>query len=215
MAVRVPSRGARVVRGLVVASLSVVVAAFSHVVGGGAAPGALGTILALAFAILACTALGSRALSPVRLSLSVALSQFVFHVLFSLGSTVPAGAAAHSSAGMLGMVMSGGQTVTLPDLAAPGAVPAEAMSDARMWLGHAVAAAITVALLLRGERSLLTLLRLGGSRLTRLAVIVDALPGAPGVVRHSVVRAVADLRGLRSLVTLFATRPHRGPPVVF
>lgn len=212
MAVTVRSRGLRVVRGLLVASLSVVVAAFSHVAGGGAVPGALGTILALAFAILACIALSSRALSPVRLSISVACSQFVFHLLFSLGANLPAGA--HASGGMFGMVMSGGAS-TLPDFGSVGSVvPAEAMSDARMWLGHAIAAVVTVAVLLHGERSLLLVARLGAARLALLAVVVDALPSSLGVARHGVAIAVADLRGLRPLDVLLASRPHRGPPAV-
>lgn len=215
MAVRVRSRGVRVVRGLLVAGLSVTVAAFSHVAAGGASPGVLGAVLATAFAALLCIGLGSRALSPVRLSISVALSQFVFHVLFSFGAALPHGAAGHSSVGMLGMVMSGGQTTTLTaGLTSGHAVPVEVMSDARMWLGHALAAAITVVLLLRGERAALTLGRLCRERLARLAVVVDALPAAVGVAPHDVLTALADHRGLRDLGVLLVSRPHRGPPVV-
>ncbi|BDZ48139.1 hypothetical protein GCM10025867_03800 [Frondihabitans sucicola] len=213
MAVPVRSRGVRVVRGLLVACLSVLVAAFSHVAGGGVAPGALGTTLALTFAILACIALSSRALSPVRLSISVALSQFVFHVLFSLGADLPAGAADHGSVGMLGMVMSGGHTQVLPDFGTPSGISAPAVSDARMWLGHACAALVTVALLLHGERAALTLVRLGGARLARLVVVVEALPASLGVARHGVITAVGDLRGLRPLEVLLVSRPHRGPPL--
>lgn len=213
MAVTVRSRGVRVLRGLLVASLSVAVAAFSHVAGGGVAPGVLGTTLALTFAVLVCIALGSKALSPVRLSISVVLSQVVFHLLFSLGSSLPKGASGHSSTGMLGMAMSGGHTALLPHFVAAGVVSTEVMSDARMWLGHGVAAAITIALVLRGESAFLGLIRLGGARLARVVRVVDGLPATSGVTRHGVDAALDDVSGIRPLGVLLVSRPHRGPPV--
>ena len=213
MAIEVRSRQARVARGGFVAILSVVVAAFSHVAGGGAAPGVLGTILALTFSTLVCIGVGTRPVAPGRTTLSVGLSQIVFHLLFSLGADLPAGVTSTGSGGMLGMVMSGGRTPHLPDLSASSALSAAATDDARMWLGHALAAVVTILVLLHGERALLTLVRLGAARLTRLAVVSEALPAALGVARHGVVTALGDLRGVRPLDVLLASRPHRGPPL--
>lgn len=210
MTVRVTSRGLRVVRGLVVATLSVTIAAFSHVAGGGMEPGVLGTVLALAFAILASIALSARAVSVVPLAISVGLSQVVFHLLFSLGADLPASAAG-THVGMLGMVMSGGATATLPDLGGSTVHAMEGMSDARMWAGHLAAAVLTTLLLLHGERALLTVVRLA---VARLAVVVRVLVAAPPVLAHSVAAAVGDRSGIRCpLDVLLASRPHRGPPL--
>jgi uncharacterized membrane protein (GlpM family) len=200
-------------RGTVVASLSVVVAAFSHVAGGGAAPGALGVILASTFSVLACIAVGSRPASPLRTTISVGLSQIVFHLVFSLGAHLPGDATSTGSGDMLGMVMSGGRTPHLPDLSTPGALSAAATDDVRMWLGHALAAVVTILVLLHGERALLTVVRLGAARLLRLAIVSEALPAALGVARHVVVTALGDLRGVPSLDLLLASRPYRGPPL--
>ncbi|MGA1813218.1 hypothetical protein VH571_12635 [Frondihabitans sp. 4ASC-45] len=211
MTVRVASRGLRVARGLIVATLSVAIAAFSHVAGGGMVPGLLGTVLALVFACLVCIALSARALAVVPLAVSVGVSQIVFHLLFSLGTSLPASAGDGHSVGMLGMVMSGGSTVRLPDVAGSASHGMEGMSDTRMWLGHAVAALLTIALLLHGERALVTIARLA---VARLALVSRILGFALFPDRHGLVRALADRRGIRRLGVLLAARPHRGPPAV-
>jgi hypothetical protein len=54
-------RWTRFVRGWLTAGFSVVVAAFSHVAGGGHEPGALGVVLALAFSVPLCIALSGAA----------------------------------------------------------------------------------------------------------------------------------------------------------
>ncbi|AMM19150.1 hypothetical protein AX769_02145 [Frondihabitans sp. PAMC 28766] len=204
------SRRARALRGLGVAVISVVTAALSHVIAGGAAPGGLGTGLALVFAILACTALAGRRLSTPRLIIAVALSQLVFHVLFSLGAAIPE---AHGhSVTMLGMVMSGGNTAHLPALTTPRGVSALEVAGARMWLGHAVAAVATIVLLLHGERALAVLLRVAAERLAVLVSVVAALPSALALPRGRRLLALGDRRGVPSLDVLLSTRPHRGPP---
>lgn len=211
MTVRVGSRGVRVARGLLVASLSVTIAAFSHVAGGGMGPGVLGTVLALAFASLVCIALSSRALAVLPLALSVALSQIVFHLLFSLGASLPSSAESGHSVGMLGMAMSGGARVSLPEVTAVSGHGMEGMSDTRMWVGHAVAALLTIALLLHGERAVVTIARLA---VARLALVSRILGFALFPDRHGLVRALADRRGIRRLGVLLAARPHRGPPAL-
>jgi hypothetical protein len=209
------SRGIRVARGLSVAVLSVVVAAFSHVAGGGMTPGALGTTLALTLAALVSVALAGRTLSTPRLVVSVLLSQVVFHVLFGLGATASVASRGTASVGMLGMVMSGGARTVLPAVAtAPGA-HTMAMDDSRMWLGHAAAALVTVLILRHGERSFWSLVRLASARLVRLTVVVLALPAALRPGRRLLRLALADRRGLRAPTdVLLASRPRRGPPRV-
>lgn len=209
------SRGVRVVRGLAVAVLSVVVAAFSHVAGGGMAPGVLGTTLALTFAVLVSVALAGRTLSTPRLVVSVVLSQVVFHVLFSLGATPSVAASGSEPVGMLGMVMSGGAHSVLPDVATVSGGHSMGMDDSRMWLGHAVAALVTVLILRHGERSFWSLVRLASARLVRLVVVVLALPSALRPGRRLLRLVLADRRGLRAPTdVLLASRPRRGPPRV-
>ncbi len=136
------SRGARVARGLGAAVSAVVIAALSHVAGGGAAPGLLGTALALAFAVLVCIALAGRRLTAGRTTVAVTLSQFVFHVLFSLGAALPT---AHGhDVSMLGMVMTGGHAATLPALGTAHVDSGLEAAGAIMWAGrgdHPLAAA--------------------------------------------------------------------------
>ncbi len=79
------SRPARAMRGTLASAVAIFVAALFHVAGGGAAPGVVPLALSLAFATLASIALTSRRLSLWRLTVSVVLSQFLFHALFSLG----------------------------------------------------------------------------------------------------------------------------------
>ncbi|GGF13162.1 hypothetical protein GCM10011399_03830 [Subtercola lobariae] len=103
------SRWARVLRGLTAAFVAVFVAGFSHVVGGGEAPGTVGVALALAFSAVVCVALAGKTLSLVRLAIAVAFSQLAFHLLFSVGAGAGVGA---SSGGAVGGV--GGGEAVLP-----------------------------------------------------------------------------------------------------
>lgn len=205
-------RAGRVLRGALIASSSVVIAAVSHLAGGGSDPGVLGTVLALTFAVLVCIALAGRQLSLLRLSIAVAVSQFVFHVLFSLGSELPPGAPGSTS--MFGMVMSGGaHTLTLPAGAGGSTLAAiDATGDVRMWAGHAVAAVLTIVLLRHGGAALVVVRRLATGRLVLPAVVTRVLPASLRAGRRAVALAIADRRGVRPTSVLLATRPHRGPP---
>ncbi|RKR76161.1 hypothetical protein [Frondihabitans australicus] len=206
------SRAARVARGLGIAVSSVVIAAFSHVAAGGAAPGVLGAVLALVFAALVSIALAGRRLSAPRAVVAVTLSQVVFHVLFSLGAAIPT---AHGhDVSMLGMVMSGGTTSTLPALSSPGATSALAAEGARMWAGHTVAAALTVVLLFQGERGFFAVLRVATERLAVLVRAAEAVRPRPAAVPRRAAVAAAESRILRPLEVFLSARPHRGPPRV-
>ena len=200
-------RWTRFVRGWLTAGFSVVVAAFSHVAGGGAEPGTLGVVLALAFSVPLCIALTGRRASLLRLAVSVAASQLAFHLLFSLGSAAGSGASSvggHHSP----LVVTVGASVVL---AAPDGHHM-AMAGGLMWAAHAAAALVTV-----------VGLRWGAHCLERLAVVAAhglarvrrALSGAaPPVSTGPRLRPVLALPGRRAPpLRAIGARPLRGPPL--
>jgi len=133
------TRWLRVARGFVLAAASLFVASMSHVTAGGHAPGPLALTLASAFSLVACTAIVGRMLTLPRLILGVALSQLLLHFLFSLDG------------GVSGALMSSGHHgVAVAQVSAPasGLLPPP---DLGMWVSHAVAALITVALIRWGH----------------------------------------------------------------
>lgn len=183
------SRWARVARGTTAAAVATFVAAFSHTLAGGLAPRLFGLAVTFVISVAVCTALAGRSLSAPRLALSVAISQALFHELFStLGTPV----------------------VPNHDMASMYAVDAAALhphAGPTMWLAHAVAALVTVVALRFGERAfwgLADTARLLWARLLPLVVRLLVVPRpAPLVERRFVPR---DLALLLSLMR------HRGPP---
>jgi hypothetical protein len=195
-------RRMRFLRGWLTAGLSVVVAAFSHAAGGGAGPGLLGVVLALAFALPVCVGLAGRRVSMPRVTLSVVLSQAAFHVLFTLGATPATGAAA-----------TGGHHTPLMVSAATAegsAAVGMAMGGAGMWLAHAVAAAVTVAGMAWGRRSIRTALRAA----TRRAVAAVHVLATVGAVEAEprLLPVVVPAPRLAPPLRFLAATPHRGPP---
>jgi hypothetical protein len=200
-------RWTRFVRGWLTAGFSVVVAAFSHVAGGGAEPGTLGVVLALAFSVPLCIALTGRRASLLRLAVSVAASQLAFHLLFSLGAAAGSGASSVGGHHSPLVVTAGASDV----LAAPGGHHM-AMAGGLMWAAHAAAALVTV-----------VGLRWGAHCLERLAVVAAhglarvrrALSGAvPPVSRGARLRPVLALPGRRAPpLRAIGARPLRGPPL--
>lgn len=136
------SRAPRVVRAALAASVATFAALLSHVVAGGAVPGPLGVAVPWLLSLAVCTVLTGRRLSLLRLSIAVPLSQTLFHVLFVVGagSAQPVTPHAHH---------------TLFELMPEATMLAPV--DPAMWLGHAVAAILTVALVHRGERTMAAL----------------------------------------------------------
>jgi hypothetical protein len=132
------TRWARVFRGLVASSVAVFVAAFAHVVGGGPLPSVAGVVLAFAFCALASIGLAGRRVSAIRLAATVILSQGVFHLLFLVsGGSATSSPAAGMNMGSAPMTVTGGPAM---------------VEDGWMWLAHGVAAAVTIAALVWGER---------------------------------------------------------------
>ena len=199
------SRWARVARGLLAAGVATLVAALFHMVGGGAAPSPLALTLSLTFSGLACVALAGKQLALWRLTVSVGLSQFLFHTLFSLspsGSFAGADPSGHVHLGShLVMVSSGGATT----------MSSMAPESAAMWVSHAVAALVTIAALRFGETSFWALCEFTAFQLQRLfgsGLILALETGA--AVRVGVLSRPEH--AVLPTVVLGEMR-HRGPPV--
>jgi len=204
------TRGARVARGSLAASVAVFVAALFHTAAGGGVPSVLAVTLSLAFAIPVCSVLAGRHLSLWRLSASVIASQLAFHVLFSLGASHDTftGASGHIHAGSHITLVSGTATAhmtMLPD-------------SPLMWLGHLSAALVTITALSYGEASVRSMAHTAALRVVRLA---DAL--GLTTVRRTLAPSIPDaaprLAARPRPILLPATRialgrlRHRGPPL--
>lgn len=190
------ARRIRVLRGLIAAGTATFVAALSHTFSGDAAPGLFALAAASVLAVFVCIIFAGRSLSPWRLGVSVALSQLGYHLLFALA---PAAS---------GTVTTGGHHSGMVLLTTDAVTHVHASAGPEMWLGHALAAAVTITALLRGERVLFALfdtLRMG----VRALLIVRVAP----VVGGEALTAVGWLPvlGARQRVLLSAMR-HRGPP---
>ncbi|WP_368497969.1 hypothetical protein [Herbiconiux sp. A18JL235] len=218
------ARSIRVVRGLSAASVAVFMAALSHVAAGGGAPAVLGLVIAGAFSAVVCVLFTLRRPSLPLLAVSVALSQFAFHLLFGVGDRGGSGlsVASHEHGGHVSATL-------VPDASASAVHQHDGGS---MWLAHAVAAVLTVVALRRGETVLRRLLALGRSGLGAAATVVRAvrvgLAALPVVLAHLVERAsiVARRRSgarvqvwllgvvdpLDDLGVAFDRLRHRGPP---
>jgi hypothetical protein len=199
------TRWARFARGWIAAIVATLVAALFHVASGGEAPAALGVLLALAFSGVACVLLAGTRLSLWRLSLSVTLSQFLFHALFGLGG---ASAGAHGTPGAHAHHLTHIDVGTLTG----GAAHQHALLTAGplMWAGHAAAALVTVILLRQGERRFWALC-------DRAAVCVVRCLAAPSPVPLDVAAArpvVEHVHLMLDLHVLLGRMRRRGPPAL-
>lgn len=195
------TRWARFARGWMVAGFSTFVAALSHILGGGHAPGWLGVVLSLAFAGIICVGLAGPTVSGIRVGVSVLLSQLIFHGLFSLG------AAGGALVPMPDAGAHGHQAVSVLAVAGNSAALAEGHGPS-VWVFHAAAAVVTVLGLRHGEAAFHRILNL-----TRLIIrsLIEPLVGVspPRVDRQSPVELVL----LHPVVALlFSSLQRRGPP---
>jgi hypothetical protein len=200
-----------------VASVATVAALLSHLAGGGAVPGWLGLLVPWALSLTVCTVLAGRRLELWRTTVSVGLSQVLFHTLFVLGAPgAGASGAGASGAGSADRPMGHGVhgeyplppsspevSPYLPDLIG---------ADATMWLWHGAAAGVTVAVLFGGERVLTRLRELAGQATAwlrrSLPARSDVAPPVP------VVRVVAPdwFTGSFSARPEVSSSRRRGPP---
>lgn len=184
------TRAARTLRGTAAAAIATFTALFSHVAAGAPLPGWVGIAVPFALATLVSIAVAGRRHSLPRLAVAITLSQALFHTLFVLGAggSVTGASAHHAAAGSIAYA-----APALHDHLGPG-----------MWLGHALAALVTIAAVHRAERTLRAL-----GRLLRRVALPAALPAplpperpralgvlsAPRVRRTRAVASPAVLRG--------------------
>lgn len=193
------SKKRAVARGFAASSLAIFIALAGHVSGGGQIPGALGIVVPWTFSFMLCVLLAGRRLSAIRLSISVAASQLLFHTLFVLGTITPSGVSTpHAHGGPL----------VLP---ATNDIPEAVTVNASMWFGHAIAGLLTVIVLHRGERLVIAVCDLAAQLVRWLRNRANhslELP-APRVVR--VLRGQFDLAHAADLFLLSMLR-GRAPP---
>lgn len=192
-----PSRRVPLLRGFVGATIATFVALASHVWASGDMPGMLGIAVPWLLSLTACTLLAGHRLSLLRLSASVIISQLLFHVLFVLGSITPQGGLRPHVHGVVPLSFGGDASPLLPQ-------------DAAMWLGHAVAAALTIAALHRGELivcALLTVARAVATWLARAVPAVDAMRIVTPVRRRWTVLTAPCVREVH-----LGALHRRGPP---
>lgn len=200
------SRGTRVVRGFAAAGIATFVAALFHMAGGGDAPSVVAVTLSLVFSTLASIALVGTRPAIWRLTAAVAVSQFLFHALFSLSpsasfSGMPAGG--HLHAGM--------HLTLIPGVAGSAGSDASLLAgDAAMWASHLAAAALTIAVLSRGERAFHAACRFAFFRLRRFVDRVTAVLASPGGRRRTPIETTPQT--LRALEVVLGGMRRRGPP---
>lgn len=195
------SRGARVARGLAAAGFATYIAALFHVAGGGLPPSMLALTLSLTFSGLACIALAGRRSSWWRLVLSVGISQFLFHALFSLSPSGGfAGAGEHMHPGT--------QIVLVPG---PASTMPMGLEGQAMWSSHIVAALVTIAAVRYGERSFRAVCEFTAFQL-RLLFSGAALGPVRVGVHSPRIETVPTTLPIPAL--LLGRLRHRGPPMM-
>lgn len=196
------TRSARVARGLIAAGFATFVAALFHVAGGGLPPSAVALTLSLVFSGLGCIVLAGKRSALWRSASSVALSQFLFHALFSLSPS------AHF-AGATGHLHPGSHLTMVTDGAAATPMSGMSLSGSWMWLAHAAAALLTLAALRYGERVFVAVSEFTAFSLRRLLTAVAVVDVPMAQARVETVPAILPDR----TVVLGRLR-HRGPPAL-
>ncbi|WP_347125750.1 hypothetical protein [Microbacterium sp. SY138] len=194
-----PSRKSALVRGFSSASLATFAALAGHVTGGGQMPGPLGILVPWIFSLMVCVLLAGRKLSVIRSSISIAISQLLFHLLFVLGTIEPSGRS-------LGHVH--GTAMVLPGASGTTEL---VVADGTMWIGHLSAAIVTVAAAHRGERMLLALRDLAIRVVLWVRRRLAAALGAPAMLDLREPGVSPRGRRLRESSTLASLR-GRAPP---
>lgn len=194
------NRATQLARGATTAAIALFLAAFSHGIAAGEAPGGVGLVFAALVALAASVAFVGRRVTPIRVALAVIVSQGAFHLLFGLG------------AGGGDLVVSGTghhQVVTVVEGTAPASAHA-AHSDVVMLIAHALAAVLTIAYLLAAEAAVWRALMRSTRRL--VSRLTGAIP-TPVVVTVSL--SAFDATPVLPRSRLFDSGLHsRGPPVL-
>lgn len=190
MTVRVDSRWGRVARGWSAAGFATIVAAVSHTLGGGVPPTAFAIVVSLVLSGMACTLLAGRTLSVFRLGASVAVSQALFHGLFSgLGTPV---AVAHAH---------------VPTVLEAGAEH----HPAGMWGAHIVAGIITLVALRYAETAFWGLAATARLFFARL-IATASIPAPLALDRHRIIPILTVLPSVSARI--LPRLRYRGPPAL-
>ena len=203
------SRAVRTARGVFGALTATVLAAASHAVAGGTVT-PLAVVATALFALPLCVLLAGRTGSLWRLALAVTGAQFVYHWSFSglgvtavssSGSTVVDSSVSLHAAhlGMLSPAFSGLAS-------APGPNATEPAADAWMWAAHALAALLTIALMHRGERAIMRLVRVLREAAPVRVPVPVRLPARPATL------AFFTVLPSRAQPVFLSAITHRGPP---
>ncbi len=194
------NRATQLARGATTAAVALFLAAFSHGVAAGEAPGGVGLVFAGIVALAASVAFVGRRSTPVRVALAVVVSQAAFHLRFGVGA---------GSGDRLAVSGSGHhQVVTLVEGAAPAAAHT-AHTDIAMLAAHALAAVLTVIYLLAVEAAAWRSLAGTARRLVgRLTGAITLVPVAVLVPRPSAGAAPVPARSR----LLNSALRYRGPP---
>lgn len=187
-------------RGFAASSVAIFTALAGHVSSGGLMPGMLGIAVPWVLSFMVCVLLSGRRLSVVRLSASVMVSQFLFHVLFVLGAITPT------------VAMTGHQHGTHIMMSDSSGVVEAIAAGGMMWFGHALAALITIVALHRGERLLLGLRDLAQRSIRWLRRRVDVVTARPALPSPPVAPTFT-VTVLRSALLLAPLR-GRAPPLL-
>lgn len=197
------NRATQLARGAATASVALFLAAFSHGIAGGEAPGSVGLALAAIIALAASVAFIGRRATPVRTTLAVVAGQGAFHVLFGVGSGPASGQFVPSGGGHHG-------TMAFVETAGAASIPGHAAHGAAMLIGHALAAVVTIVYLLVFERTAWAAL---ATATRRFVLVLTGRAGEPVavVVAPEPRRASLAPPALRSRLRFAALR-YRGPP---
>lgn len=190
-------RSERAVRGCLLGTVAVTLAAVSHTLAGGEPPGWLGVVVALAAAWVLGTLVAGRRPSLPRTAVIVALAQAGFHYLFAgLGGPGVDLAARHGGHGAAAVAATG--------------APADSgcLTDPGMALAHLIAGLVTLLLLRRAESSAWRMLRRAVARLIR-----PAAPARPVGPARSRIRPLSRPR-VAPLSSTHPPAPRRGPPAL-
>lgn len=189
------------------AGVAVLVAALSHMIAGGNTPTIFALVATLIIALPLTTFLSGTRFGLLRTVAAVAVTQGLFHWLFvwigspEMATSEPTGPMPSHAEHLA--EMSAAMSGSLASLADP------VTAGVAMWISHAVAAALTVWMLRRGERALDTLQSVIADLFFPTAVapvpavIPEELPGLP---------ATRYCWSPRQRLLSTSAITHRGPP---
>ncbi|RZS64438.1 hypothetical protein EV187_2825 [Agromyces ramosus] len=178
------------------AVFAIFAASLAHTVGGGAPPGPVALMVALAFSVPLAMALSGARARLARTAVSALVAQAALHLTYAMGGATPLASTMHAGHHHAGL-----------ELPAP---PVAAVDHGNAWMpaAHLVAAAITLAALVLADRIADTI---GGA----VRVLVRRLTRVPTPVVAPTLRIPVDGPRPRLVgALLHAAMGSRGPPAV-